>query len=103
MTRVSPFRFAGLAAGLLAVCTAGAVVCVGGEPAKENKPAAKATKAADAATTADPSQVVVEGVVVDEQGKPVAGAVVRLVHYTPPVRKGPRPHGRRRLLPIHGS
>ena len=49
MTRVHPLTFACLAATLLAACTAGAVVCAGGEPAKDNKPAAKETKSHDAA------------------------------------------------------
>ena len=83
--------FTCLAATLLAVCTAGAVVCAGGEPAKpaanELKADAPAKEAKDAA--ADSSQVVVEGVVVDEQGKPVADAVVRLVHNIPPVERAP--------------
>jgi beta-lactamase regulating signal transducer with metallopeptidase domain len=74
MTRVYPLTFACLAAGLLAACTAGAVVCAGGEPAKDNKPATKEAKAADAAV--DVSKAVIEGMVVDEAGKPVAGAVV---------------------------
>jgi beta-lactamase regulating signal transducer with metallopeptidase domain len=82
MTRVHPLTFACLAAGLLAACTAGAVVCAGGEPAKDEKPPTKETKATDAA--ADVSKAVIEGVVVDEAGKPVAGAVVGTVGYLPP-------------------
>jgi beta-lactamase regulating signal transducer with metallopeptidase domain len=74
MTRVNPLTFACLAAALLAACTAGAVVCAGGETAKENKPGTKEARAADAA--ADVSKARIEGVVVDEASKPVAGAVV---------------------------
>jgi beta-lactamase regulating signal transducer with metallopeptidase domain len=80
MTRVHPLTFACLAAGLLAVCTAGAIVCSGGEPAKDDKPARKEARAADAAL--DVSKASIEGVVVDEAGKPVAGAVVDVLRQT---------------------
>ena len=81
MTRVHPLTFTCLAATLLAVCTAGAVVCAGGEPAKDNKPAAKEVKAAEPAM--DVSKATIGGVVVDEAGKPVAGAVVRVISLPP--------------------
>jgi beta-lactamase regulating signal transducer with metallopeptidase domain len=89
MTRVHPLTFACLAATLLAACTAGAVVCSGGEPAKDDKPARKEARAADAAL--DVSKASIEGVVVDEAGKPVAGAVVDVLRQTsapgaPPIR-----------------
>jgi beta-lactamase regulating signal transducer with metallopeptidase domain len=87
MTRVHPMTFICLAATLLAACTAGAVVCAGGEPAKDNKPVPKEAKAADAAV--DVSKAVIEGVVVDEASRPVGGAVVRVVSYTP--SPGPTP------------
>jgi beta-lactamase regulating signal transducer with metallopeptidase domain len=88
MTRVHPLTFACLAATLLAACTAGAVVCAGREPAvKDVTPATKEAKAA--ATAADVSKAVIEGVVVDEAGKPVVGAVVRVASYTP--SSGPTP------------
>jgi beta-lactamase regulating signal transducer with metallopeptidase domain len=82
VTRVHPLTFACLAATRLAACTAGAVVCAGREPAKDNKPATKEAKAADA--SADVSKAVIEGVVVDEAGKLVADAVVGTVGYLPP-------------------
>ena len=78
MTRVPPWTFAGLAAALLAVCTAGAVVCAGGQPAKDEKPAPRER---ERPTPPDPSKARIEGVVVDEAGKPVAGALVRLLNY----------------------
>ncbi len=83
VTRVHPLTFACLAAALLAACTAGAVVCAGGEPPKTiNQPQKKQKEA-------EVSKAAIEGVVVDESGKPVGGAAVDVLRSTsPPVRTG---------------
>jgi beta-lactamase regulating signal transducer with metallopeptidase domain len=76
MTRWNSWKFAGAAALLLAAGVAAASVRLGGEPATQDKtarerPAAEPVK--------DPSRARIEGVVVDEAGKPVAGATVGVV------------------------
>jgi beta-lactamase regulating signal transducer with metallopeptidase domain len=81
MKPVHPLTFACLAMGLLAVCTAGAVVCAGGETAKKDN--ADTNKPKYAVVASDVSNAVIEGIAVDEAGKPVGGAVVRVVSYTP--------------------
>jgi beta-lactamase regulating signal transducer with metallopeptidase domain len=87
MTRVHPLTFTCLAAGLLAACTAGAVVCAGGETAKKDN--TDTNKPKDAVVASDVSNAVIEGIVVDEAGKPVVGAIVRVVGYTPAPKPTP--------------
>ena len=72
MTRVNPWTAAGLAAVLLAACIAGAAV----RPAASAGEKAAANKDKDGDVPTDVSKASIEGVVVDEDGKPVAGAMV---------------------------
>jgi hypothetical protein len=87
MKRLHPWTIVGFTAVLLAVCTAGAAIRAGGEPAKKDNPDRKKPK--EAVVAADASKEAVEGVVVDEDGKPVAGAVVRFLSYLPPPERTP--------------
>jgi beta-lactamase regulating signal transducer with metallopeptidase domain len=80
MKRLQPWTIVGFTAVLLAVCTAGAAIRAGGEPAKKDKSDTKKPK--EAVVAADVSKAVIEGVVVDEAGKPVAGAVVDILRQT---------------------
>jgi beta-lactamase regulating signal transducer with metallopeptidase domain len=86
MKRLHPWTIVGFTAVLLAACTAGAAIRAGGEPAKKDKSDTKKPK--EAVVAADVSKAVIEGVVVDEAGKPVAGAVVRADNTPSP---GPMP------------
>ncbi len=76
MTRVNPWTAAGLAAVLLAACIAGAAV----RPAESagDKAALKTDK--EGGAPPDVSKASIEGVVVDEDGKTVAGAVVGVLY-----------------------
>jgi protocatechuate 3,4-dioxygenase beta subunit len=87
MKRLRPWTIIGFTAVLLAVCTVGAAIRAGGEPAKNDNTDTKNPK--EAVVAADVSKAVIEGVVADEAGKPVGGAVVRVVSYTP--SPGPMP------------
>jgi beta-lactamase regulating signal transducer with metallopeptidase domain len=82
MKRLQPWTIVGFTAVLLAACTAGAAIRAGGEPAKKDKSDTKKPK--EAVVAADVSKAVIEGVVVDEAGKPVAGAVVRVASLPSP-------------------
>ena len=74
MTRVNPWTVAGVAAVLLAACIAAAAVRPVGTAGE--KAAANKDKPGDAPP--DVTRASIEGVVVDEDGKPVAGAAVGL-------------------------
>src|SRR5439155_19580582 len=76
MTRLNPWKFVGAAALLLTAGVAAASVRLGGEPATQEK-AAQERPAAEPAK--DASRARIEGVVVDEAGKPVAGVTVGVV------------------------
>ncbi|HBI43120.1 MAG TPA: hypothetical protein DDY78_09740 [Planctomycetales bacterium] len=82
MKRVHPLTIIGFTAVLLAVCTAGAAIRAGGESAKKDNADTKKPK--EVVVAADVSKAIIEGVVADEAGKPVAGAVVGIVGYLPP-------------------
>jgi hypothetical protein len=80
MTRISPWSFVGILTVLVATGIAVAAVRLGGEPAYDDAEAKDAGKdKIPAETKLDPSKARVEGVAVDEAGKPVAGAVVSTV------------------------
>jgi beta-lactamase regulating signal transducer with metallopeptidase domain len=74
MTKRCSWTFAAALAVLLAACVAGAGLGPAGARGPEETPAGPDAKQADA--PADPSKARVEGVVVDEAGKPVGGATV---------------------------
>src|ERR1019366_8134640 len=81
MKRLPLWTIVGFTAVLLAACTAGAAIRAGGQPVKKDNADTKKPK--EAVVAVDVSKAVIEGVVVDETGKPVAGAVVRVASYTP--------------------
>jgi hypothetical protein len=81
MKRLRPWTIVGFMAALLAACTAGAAIRVGGESLKKDNPDTK--KAKEAVVAADVSKAVIEGIVVDEAGKPVGGAIVRVISLPP--------------------
>jgi beta-lactamase regulating signal transducer with metallopeptidase domain len=74
MTRTSQWNFAAFAAALLLAGAAVAAVRPGAEPASEGGEGDKPV-----AATPDASKARIEGVVVDEEGKPVAGAAVSVL------------------------
>jgi beta-lactamase regulating signal transducer with metallopeptidase domain len=78
MTRTSPWAFGAIVAALLATGLAAAAVRYGGETAPQDKKSPENPAGEKAAAEADESLARVDGVVVDEAGKPVAGALVRV-------------------------
>jgi beta-lactamase regulating signal transducer with metallopeptidase domain len=73
MTRISPWTFAGILVVMLTAGVAVPAVRLGGEPANDDPKSKEADKEE---AKPDVSKARIEGVVVDEVGKPVAGAVV---------------------------